>query len=32
MQAERKEMNKAGADSIRQLQDNLKTYYQYSPQ
>jgi hypothetical protein len=32
MQEERKEMNAAGADSIRQLQDNLKTYYQYSPQ
>ena len=32
MQAERKEMNAAGADSIRQLQDNLWMYYDYSPQ
>ena len=32
MQEERKEMNAAGADSIRQLQDNLWMYYDYSPQ
>jgi hypothetical protein len=32
MQAERFEMNEAGADSIRQLQDNLKMYYDYSPE
>lgn len=32
MQAERFEMNEAGADSIKQLQDNLKMYYQYSPE
>ena len=32
MQSERKEMNAAGADSIRQLQDNLWMYYDYSPQ
>lgn len=32
MQAERFEMNKAGADSIAQLQKNLWMYYQYSPE
>lgn len=32
MQAERQEMNKAGADSIAQLQKNLWMYYQYSPE
>ena len=32
MQAERQEMNAAGADSIRQLQDNLWMYYDYSPE
>ena len=32
MQAERQEMNKAGADSIAQLQKNLWMYYDYSPQ
>ena len=32
MQSERQEMNAAGADSIRQLQDNLWMYYDYSPQ
>ena len=32
MQAERQEMNQAGADSIAQLQKNLWMYYQYSPQ
>lgn len=32
MQEERKEMNAAGADSIRQLQENLKDYYSYSPE
>ena len=31
MQAERKEMNDAWDNSIRQLQDNLKLYYTYSP-
>ena len=31
MQEERFEMNKAGADSIAQLQKNLWMYYQYSP-
>lgn len=32
MQSERQEMNKAGADSIAQLQKNLWMYYQYSPE
>lgn len=32
MQEERFEMNKAGADSIAQLQKNLWMYYDYSPQ
>ena len=32
MQAERQEMNQAGADSIAQLQKNIWMYYQYSPQ
>lgn len=32
MQKERQEMNKAGADSIAQLQKNLWLYYDYSPQ
>lgn len=32
MQAERQEMNKAGADSIAQLQKNIWMYYDYSPQ
>lgn len=32
MQAERQEMNKAGAESIQQLKDNLWLYYDYSPQ
>jgi hypothetical protein len=32
MQSERQEMNKAGADSIAQLQKNLWMYYTYSPQ
>ena len=32
MQKEREEMNKAGSDSIRQLQDNLWMYYDYSPE
>jgi hypothetical protein len=32
MQDERQEMNKAGADSIAQLQKNLWMYYDYSPQ
>lgn len=32
MQEERQEMNKAGADSIAQLQKNLWMYYDYSPQ
>lgn len=32
MQAERKEMNEAWDNSIRQLQDNLKLYYTYSPE
>lgn len=32
MQSERQEMNKAGADSIAQLQKNLQMYYDYSPQ
>ena len=30
MQKEREEMNKSGSDSIRQLQDNLWMYYDYS--
>jgi len=32
MQSERQEMNKAGAESIQQLKDNLWLYYDYSPQ
>lgn len=32
MQAERQEMNQAGADSIAQLQKNLWMYYDYSPE
>lgn len=32
MQDERQEMNKAGADSIAQLQKNLWLYYEYSPE
>ena len=32
MQKERQEINKAGADSINQLQENLKDYYSYSPE
>lgn len=32
MQAERQEMNKAGADSISQLRQNLSDYYKFSPQ
>lgn len=32
MQKERQEMNKAGAESINQLQENLKDYYSYSPE
>ena len=32
MQDERQEMNKAGADSITQLQKNLWLYYDYSPE
>lgn len=32
MQAERQEMNKAGAESINQLRQNLSDYYKFSPQ
>lgn len=32
MQDERQEMNKAGADSINQLRQNLSDYYKFSPQ
>ena len=32
MQAERQEMNKAGAESISQLRQNLSDYYKFSPQ
>jgi hypothetical protein len=32
MQDERFEMNKAGAESINQLRQNLSDYYKFSPQ
>lgn len=32
MQSERQEMNKAGAESINQLRQNLSDYYKFSPQ
>jgi hypothetical protein len=31
MQAERQEMNAAGADSIAQLRQNMQNYFTYSP-
>jgi hypothetical protein len=32
MQSERQEMNKAGADTIAQLQKEYGMYYDYSPE